>query len=177
MPKNPIDEKSTFVPAMAWFHQATSLYINQCWPRFLYNVTKLQSVKWKLCISDALIHNHDDVMKWKHFPRYWPFVWESSGHRWILLAKARDGELWCFLWSAHEQTFEQTIETLVIWDAVALIMTSLHVYRPALHQRKRVSVWCLVGEWGIEMTLTELHSFIADPGRSELQFDHRDLVT
>ena len=18
---------------------------------------------------------HDDVMKWKHFPRYWPFVW------------------------------------------------------------------------------------------------------
>ena len=19
--------------------------------------------------------NHDDVIKWKHFPRYWPFVW------------------------------------------------------------------------------------------------------
>ena len=19
---------------------------------------------------------HDDVMKWKHFTRYWPFVWE-----------------------------------------------------------------------------------------------------
>ena len=18
---------------------------------------------------------HDDVIKWKHFPRYWPFVW------------------------------------------------------------------------------------------------------
>ena len=25
----------------------------------------------------------------------------------------------------HEQTVEQTIETLVIWDAIALIMTSL----------------------------------------------------
>ena len=24
-----------------------------------------------LVISD----NHDDVIKWKHFPRYWPFVW------------------------------------------------------------------------------------------------------
>ena len=27
--------------------------------------------------SDAYIHNqalHDDVIKWKHFPRYWPFV-------------------------------------------------------------------------------------------------------
>ena len=20
--------------------------------------------------------SHDDVIKWKHFPRYWPFVWE-----------------------------------------------------------------------------------------------------
>ena len=19
--------------------------------------------------------SHDDVIKWKHFPRYWPFVW------------------------------------------------------------------------------------------------------
>ena len=24
---------------------------------------------------------HDDVIKWKHFPRYWPFVWGI--HRWI----------------------------------------------------------------------------------------------
>ena len=23
---------------------------------------------------------HDDVIKWKHFPRYWPFVWGI--HRW-----------------------------------------------------------------------------------------------
>ena len=28
---------------------------------------------------------HDDVIKWKHFPRYCPFVWEY--HRWILLTK------------------------------------------------------------------------------------------
>ena len=45
---------------------------------------------------------HDDVIKWKHFPRYWPFVWESTGHRWILLTKASDAELWCFRWSAPE---------------------------------------------------------------------------
>ena len=24
--------------------------------------------------------NHDDVIKWKHFPRYWPFVWGI--HQW-----------------------------------------------------------------------------------------------
>ena len=30
-----------------------------------------------------------------------------------------------FFWSALEQTLEQTIKTLVIWDAIMLIMTSL----------------------------------------------------
>ena len=33
--------------------------------------------------------------------------------------------LWCFLWSAPEQTVEQTIETPVIRDAIVLIMRSL----------------------------------------------------
>ena len=41
------------------------------------------------------------------------------------LAKASDAELWCFLWSVSEQKFEQTIETPVIWDAIAPIMTSM----------------------------------------------------
>ena len=50
---------------------------------------------------------------------------ESTGHRWILLTKASDAELWCFLWSTPEQTVEQTIDTLVIWDAIALTMMSL----------------------------------------------------
>ena len=25
-------------------------------------------------VIDECIENHDDVIKWKHFPRYWPFV-------------------------------------------------------------------------------------------------------
>ena len=37
-------------------------------------------------------------MKWKHFPRYWPFV--RGSYRWIPHRKASDAELWCFLWSA-----------------------------------------------------------------------------
>ena len=24
---------------------------------------------------DSIWPTHDDVIKWKHFPRYWPFVW------------------------------------------------------------------------------------------------------
>ena len=39
--------------------------------------------------------------------------------------KTSDAELWCFLWSAHEETVEQPIETLVICDAIAIIMTSI----------------------------------------------------
>ena len=42
---------------------------------------------------------HDDVIKWKHFPRYWPFVWGIHRSRWIPHTKASDAELWCFLWS------------------------------------------------------------------------------
>ena len=54
-----------------------------------------------------------------------PLWGEFTGHRWIPLTKASDAELWCFLWSGPEQTVEQTIETQVIRDAIALIMTSL----------------------------------------------------
>ena len=32
---------------------------------------------------------HDDVIKWRPFPRYW-------------LSKASDAEVWCFRWSVPE---------------------------------------------------------------------------
>ena len=40
--------------------------------------------------------HHDDVIKWRHFPRNWPFVREITGPRWIPRTKASDAELWCF---------------------------------------------------------------------------------
>ena len=40
--------------------------------------------------------SHDDVITWKHFPRYWPFVrGEFTGPRWTPRTKASDAELWC----------------------------------------------------------------------------------
>ena len=48
------------------------------------------------------LFSDDDVIKWNHFPRYWPFVREFTGPRWIPRTKASDAELWCFLWSASE---------------------------------------------------------------------------
>ena len=52
--------------------------------------------------SPPSIFAHDDVIKWKHFPRYWPIVRGIHRSRWIPRTKASDAELWCFLWSAFE---------------------------------------------------------------------------
>ena len=54
-----------------------------------------------------------------------PLWGEFTGHRWIPLTKASDAELWCFPWSAPEQTVQQTIEMPVNWDTTTLIMKSL----------------------------------------------------
>ena len=54
-----------------------------------------------------------------------PLCAAFTGHRWIPLTKVSDAELSCFIWSAPEQTVEETIEMPVILDAIALMMTSL----------------------------------------------------
>ena len=41
---------------------------------------------------------HDDVMIWKRFPRYWSFVRTSTGHRCIPTAMGHKRGLWFFLW-------------------------------------------------------------------------------
>ena len=64
-----------------------------------------------------------DVFKWNHFPRYWLFVRRIYRLSWIPLTKPNDTELWYFLWFAPEQTAWQTIETLMTWDAITLIVT------------------------------------------------------
>ena len=42
MSQNTFDDKSTLVQVMAWCHQATSHYLNQCWHRsmLLYGITR-----------------------------------------------------------------------------------------------------------------------------------------
>ena len=52
-------------------------------------------------------------------------IFNTSGLLLSIFSKVLDAELWRFLWSAPEQTVEHTIETLVIWDAPAPIITSL----------------------------------------------------
>ena len=63
---------------------------------------------------------HDDVIKWKHFPRSWPFV---RGIHWASVNSPHKGH-WrgalMFLSSAPEPTVEQPLQTLVICCLVLL---------------------------------------------------------
>ena len=54
----------------------------------------------KACDNFAI--SYDDVIQWKHFPRYRPFAWGIHRPRWIPRTKDSDAELWCFLSSAPE---------------------------------------------------------------------------
>ena len=42
-----------------------------------------------------IVHLHDDVIKWKHFPRYWSFVRGINPSPVSSLTKASDAEFWC----------------------------------------------------------------------------------
>ena len=89
-----------------------------------YGVCKMMPILhniWRRC----RYYHHDDVIKFKFFPSYWPLVMGIRRHRRIPFTNASEAEILSFLWAAPEQTFEQTIETLVIWETIALILTSV----------------------------------------------------
>ena len=83
---------------------------NRCWKVeraiqwWLVDSLHKGSVIMKTCTFHEImcrLWSHDDVIKWKQFPRYWPFV---RIHRSPVNSrtKASDAELWCFLWYAPE---------------------------------------------------------------------------
>ena len=53
MPWDLTDDKSALVQVMAWWLQATSHYLGQCWPRSVssYGVTRPQWHGWKFSVS------------------------------------------------------------------------------------------------------------------------------
>ena len=70
-----------------------------------YHVLDIDSNDWLTRWGQKLINlHHDEVIKWNIFRATCPLRGEFTGHRWILLTKASDAELWCFPWSAPEQT-------------------------------------------------------------------------
>ena len=91
---------------MAWCRQTKSNNLSQCWPRSTspYGVSRPNELIHYVinpCHSDCIVRIcwhylhflnreivlvyscnillHDDVIKWKHFPRYWPLCGEFTG--------------------------------------------------------------------------------------------------
>ena len=63
---------------MTCYLMAPSHYLDQCW-------LIIKGVLWHPPESNFM---HDEVIKWKHFPCNWPFVWGIHRSRWILHTKA-----------------------------------------------------------------------------------------
>ena len=66
---------------------------------------------------------NDDVIKWKYFPRYWPFV--QGIHRSPVNSPHKGQWRRALMFSVPEETAGWTIEMPMIWEAIVLIMTSL----------------------------------------------------
>ena len=73
----------------------------------------------------SLYRTHDDVIQWKHFPRYWPFVRGSHRSPVNSLHKGQWRGALMFSLIYAWITVEQTIVRLVLWDPIVPIMTSL----------------------------------------------------
>ena len=74
------------------------------------------------CLPITMDFYNDDVIKSKHFPRYWPFVRGIHRSPVNYPQKSRWHGAFIFFLSAPEWTVEQTIARLVIQDNIAPIM-------------------------------------------------------
>ena len=107
------------------FHKFTKLITGLSCSFIPTDVIDFTLKKWlsqKLCsrfvLDSDLLRFHDDVIKWKHFPHYWPFV--RGIHRSPVNShtKASDAELWCFFYlhlkkPLSKQSWGRWFETLL----------------------------------------------------------------
>ena len=73
----------------------------------------------------AACDGHGDVIKWNHFPRYWLFVRGNPPVTGGFPSQRPVTRSFDFFLSTPDQTVEQTIETPVTYDTIALIITPL----------------------------------------------------
>ena len=53
-----------------------------CFRNWVRNVLLYNCILFFYSVDSLhLIYAHGDVIKWKYFPRYWPFVWVRETHR------------------------------------------------------------------------------------------------
>ena len=66
------------------------IQVHERGPIFQWHVKQIKTI-----FIQETITFHDNVIKWKHFPRYCPLCEEYIGHRWITLTKASDSDVLC----------------------------------------------------------------------------------
>ena len=119
MPPNKMTEMCTCINATDIANWPSSIA-----QAMIYRIKWYWGSKANQC-SRSLQSKHDDVIKWEHFPRYWPFV--RGIHRSPVNFPHKGQWRWAFMFlrSLPVETVKQTIETLMIWYAIVPIMTSL----------------------------------------------------
>ena len=99
---------------------------------------------WHRCVCRCpSIYSHDDVINWKHFPRYWPFVPGIQRSPVDSPHKGQNAELWCFFfYLRHKRLSKESrrrwLETpsSSLWRLCKTIKIS-----PGILQHGRVLPW------------------------------------
>ena len=79
---------------------------------------------------------HDDVIKWKHFPRHWPFV------RGIPLTKASDAEVCvCTNGWVNNQDAGDLRHHRVPYDVTVMVSWSANLHRILFGQKCFIAIW------------------------------------
>ena len=126
------DDKLTLAKIMAWFHQATRHYMNQCWLRYLmpYGVTRPQWVKTDklLCFLILNVLNHC-----KKIQNTFPFFYHSSAQVPEVFHMA-DKELFilhlqyhCCWWPGNTGSQEICCHSIQAWISTNSIMFILNI--------------------------------------------------
>ena len=70
---------------------------------------------------------HDDIIKWKQYLRYWPFMRGIHRHRWIPLTKASDADHCYFLWSGRR--FKNTNELFKLRALKFSLVNKIYIFQ------------------------------------------------
>ena len=93
------DNTVMMTPFLAWYTLATNHYAKYVGPILWRDVALTWVYQWQVSIGSdngMTLSEHNDVIKWKHFPHYWLFV--RGIHRPPVNSptKASDAGLWYF---------------------------------------------------------------------------------
>ena len=72
MPLDLTDDKSTLVQVMAWYHQATSHYLSQCWPRSM-STNGVTRPQWVNSLSAKKSHKLQNLTMYVFLQYHSPF--------------------------------------------------------------------------------------------------------